>query len=225
MKIAVMTLTRDRLDYTKHCFSTLREHAGCDYTHFVLDNGSEDGTVDWLEEQLGHEDNMRVIYVPGNVGIARGLNILLGAMGPENYNVIVHFDNDCELVMPNTIRDVAQLAYKGGAVLSPRILGLNNPPQATREVQIDGELILDVPQIGGICLTAPSWWYDGYRYPEDLPVWGFDDAHLCQSFRENGGTCGYVKRLEAWHYEGTNGQHARYPEYFERTRAEGKAFL
>jgi len=34
-----------------------------------------------------------------------------------------------------------------------------------------------------------------------------------------------VKRLEAWHYEGTSGQHDRYPDYFARTLVEGKASL
>ena len=56
-------------------------------------------------------------------------------------------------------------------------------------------------------------------------MWGMDDAHICREFRSGGGRCGYVKRLEANHYETTSGQHARYPEYFERTLAEGKPSL
>jgi hypothetical protein len=71
--------------------------------------------------------------------------------------------------MPDTLRDVAQLADEGNCILSPRILGLNNPPQPTRGLMIGGEQILDVPQIGGIFLAAPAWLFDawGYRYPAD----------------------------------------------------------
>lgn len=219
MKIAVTTLTRDRLAYTQHCFARLREFAGCDYDHYVLDNASEDGTVEWLRAQ----DDLTVVEMPENIGIAQGLNYLNDlAFDQDDYDVIVHFDNDCELTQPNTLRDLAQLAHEGGAILSPRILGLQNPPQPTREVQINGETILDIPQIGGICLTAPGWWFRflEYRYPDNLPLWGLDDAHICHAWREAGGTCGYVKRLEAWHYEGTNGQRDRYPDYFARKDAE-----
>lgn len=217
MKIAVTTLTRDRLDYTRHCFARLREFAGCDYDHYVLDNASEDGTVEWLRGQ----DDLTVVEMPENIGIGAGINYLNDlALDNDDYDVIVKFDNDCELTMPNTLRDLAQLVADGGAVLSPRILGLQNPPQPTRELHINGETILDIPQIGGICLTAPAWWFLEYRYPDSLPLWGLDDAHLCATWRERGGTCGYVKRLEAWHYLGTDGQRADQPSYFARKDAE-----
>ena len=158
-----------------------------------------------------------------NIGIGAGLNLLLDECNPMNYDAIVHFDNDCELTQPGTLRDLCRLAIDGQAILSPRILGLNNPPQPTRELRIGDDIILDVPRIGGICLTAPAWVYDDYRYPSNLPKWGLDDAHICAWFRQRGGTCGYVKRLEAWHYEGTEGQKQRYPDYFARKDAEYEA--
>jgi GT2 family glycosyltransferase len=68
VRIAVVTLTRDRLEYTKHCFETLRVNAGCDYDHFVLDQGSGDGTAEWLIRQ----DDLEVVPLAENVGICRG---------------------------------------------------------------------------------------------------------------------------------------------------------
>ena len=236
MKIAVLTLTRDRLEYTKHCFASLEKYAGCEYDHYVLDNGSTDGTAEWLFDE----------WLPGpgfryadrrfeNIGIPRGMNALLQRIGEREsaggyhdcgmYDVIVKFDNDCELTQKNTLRDVAQLALEGGCLLSPRILGLNNPPVPLRELRIGDEIIQDIAQIGGIFLAVPAWVYDDFSYSEDVHVWGSDDVEICWWFRHQGGTCGYVKRLEAWHYEGTSGQHARYPEYFARTLAEGKPCL
>ncbi len=221
MRIAVLTLTRDRLDYTKHCFARLAEFAGCDYDHYVLDQGSTDGTPEWLADQ-----GIATLALEENIGISRGMNLLLDAALEFEYDVIVKLDNDCELVQPGTLRDVCALVLEGGALLSPRILGLNHPPASTGEFRIGDEAILDIPQIGGIFLAAPAWMYDSFRYSEDSPLWGMDDAEVCHWFRrEYGGTCGYVKRLEAWHYETTAGQHARYPDYFSRTVAEGKAVL
>jgi GT2 family glycosyltransferase len=223
MKVAVLSLTRDRLDYTKHGFAKLEEFAGCEYDHYVLDQGSTDGTVEWLFEEWLPGPGLR--YVDRqfeNLGISRGMNALLEKVSERDYDVIVKFDNDCELTQENTLRDVARLALEGGCLLSPRILGLNDPPPVTRELRIGDEAILDIPQIGGIFLAAPAWVYDEFRYSENNPQWGGDDVEICAWFRRQGGTCGYVKRLEAWHYEGTRNQWERYPEYFERKFAEMK---
>ena len=226
MRVAVLTLTRDRLDYTQHCFVKLEELAGCEYDHYVLDQASTDGTQDWLFKEWLPGPGLRYAECrTENVGIPRGMNALLQKVNEQHYDVIVKLDNDCELTQENTLRDVCKLALEGGALLSPRILGLNNPPQAIRELRIGNERILDIPQIGGIFLAAPAWVYDEFRYSENVPVWGGDDVEICRWFRQQGGTCGYVKRLEAWHYEGTSGQHERYPDYFARTLAEGKPCL
>jgi glycosyltransferase involved in cell wall biosynthesis len=225
MRVAVLTLTRDRLDYTKHCFASLRENAGCEYDHYVLDQGSTDGTLDWLS---GYSAGSHyTVSIQGNMGISRGMNFLLHRADVASaYDVVVKFDNDCELTQPNTLRDICELVHADGhTLLSPRILGLNNPPAATGVFQIAGEEILDIPQIGGIFLAAPATVYDTYRYPGDGPGWGLDDADICRWYRSQGGRCGYVQRLTANHYETTSGQHDRYPDYFARTLAEGKPAL
>ena len=223
MKIAVLSLTRDRLSFTQHCFARLREFAGCEFDHYVFDNGSGDETVEWLRD---HESDFHVlIESPQNIGISRAMNELLRIVEREEvgfapYDVIVKIDNDCELVQPDTLRDVCDLTLVGGALLSPRILGLQNPPQPTREAMIAGDVILDIPQIGGIFLAAPAWVYSEFRYSESNPPWGMDDVEICRWWRSKGGTCGYVNRLEAWHYLGTEGQRDTDPAYFVRKDAE-----
>jgi glycosyltransferase involved in cell wall biosynthesis len=218
MRVAVLTLTRDRLSYTRHCFDKLRENAGCDFDHYVLDQGSTDGSAEWLGDVY---EPTTLITLPDNIGISRGMNQLLDLAHPEEYEVIVKFDNDCELTQPDTLRTVAELALEGHALLSPRINGLRHPPQAKGLFVIAGDAILDVSQIGGIFLAAPAAVYDSFRYDDDAPVWGTDDAHICQWFRNTGGRVGYVQRLAANHYETTDGQWARFPDYFARKVAEG----
>jgi glycosyltransferase involved in cell wall biosynthesis len=222
VKIAVLTLTRDRLDYTRHCFDSLHEHAGAEFDHWVLDQGSADGTADWLDREA---DLAGLFTLPENIGISRGMNLLLEATKSYGYDVIVKIDNDCELVHTDTLSIVADLCLAGNAILSPRILGLNNPPAGDGEFDIEGETIVDIQQIGGIFLAAPASLYETFRYSEANPPWGTDDSQVCGWFRHLGGRCGYVKRLAAWHYQSTSGQHERFPEYFERTLAEGKPAL
>jgi GT2 family glycosyltransferase len=222
VKIAVLTLTRDRLPYTQACFASLHEYAGCDFDHYVLDQASDDGTFAWLEQEFNENRIGTIISQPENVGICRGMNELVElALASDDYDLIVKYDNDCQLTQPDTLKDVCSLVMDGGCILSPRILGLQNPPASMRELTIGAETILDVPQIGGIFMAIPAWVYDEFRYDESQTL--FDDVQLCWWYRRQGGTCGYVKRLEAWHYLTTAGQQADIPDYFTRKDSEFEA--
>ena len=102
-------------------------------------------------------------------------------------------------------------------ILSPKIEGLRSPP-GVGEVQ--GRLGYPA-MIGGIFMCVPAWVYDDYRYNEGNPVWGMDDVNMCNHFANKGGRVAYVMALIANHYETTDGQWARYPEYFATKIAEG----
>lgn len=215
MRVAVLTLTRDRLPFTQHCFQTLRDNAGVEFDWYILDQGSTDGTVDWL---LG-QDDLDVTELGENVGISAGLNILLDeAVNAELYDVIVKVDNDCEVVTSDTLRAVCEKTLEYGAALSPRIHGLRQPPQTIRT--IDG--IDETPVIGGIFLAAPAKVFaDGYRHDEkNNPLWAGDDYNLCNWMRRRGRLVGYLQGYDANHYLTTEGQETNDPAYLERKTRE-----
>ncbi len=213
MNVAVMSLTRDRLDYTKHCFGTLLENAGCDFDWWVADNGSTDGTVDWLLENT----DATVTAYSDNAGISPALNAMLDdIVEAADYDVIVKVDNDCELLTPNTLRDVSRIAAERDAIVSPWIRGLRSTPEPFGHVHG----ISVTPVIGGIFTAVPARVFkDGYRHPI-LPTLDGEDFNLCRWFQREDGLVGYVDGYEANHYETTDGQHARYPEYFARREQE-----
>ncbi len=222
VNIAVVSVTRDRLDYTKHCFASLHQYAGCDFDWWIADNGSTDGTVDWL---LANTDATITAYNE-NAGISPALNAMLDdIVEAADYDVIVKVDNDCELLTPNTLRDVAELALSNNAILSPWIRGLRNTPQSNRHMGVfRGKGAISItPVIGGIFSAVPAWVFkNGYRHPI-IPTLDGEDAILCQWFQQaqqGRGSCGYVDGYFANHYETTDGQHARYPEYFARREQE-----
>jgi hypothetical protein len=218
MRVAVLSLTRDRLAFTQHCFGTLREKAGCDFDHYVLDQGSQDGTFEWLKDEYRRTNDV-VIGIGDNIGVSRGINKLLDDAVPNGYDVIVKVDNDCELVRSWTLDVAARVALEGW-IVSPHIQGLDSPPTVEREEWVAGYKI-GVPNImGGIFMAAPAVWYEMYRHDESNPVWGMDDAKIVDSWRAFGGEVGYLLDFPAFHHLTTQGQREADPQYFARKDAE-----
>ena len=217
MKVAFYTLTRDRLDYSKHCLSLLRRKAGICYDHYVVDNGSTDGTREWLlKNELGFR---QVFLAPENMGISSASNLALDMIWRScvDYSLIVKMDNDCEIVSDNIMRSIASVfEAKQNIVLSPYVEGINRQPHRGSYEEVAGMKIGYTAIVGGLFHVVPSVLYRDYKYPEDLPkAWGQDD-HFCAWVKSKGCDVGYAEDLRVNHFETTNGQCKKYPEYFNR---------
>lgn len=232
MNIAIYTLTRDRLQYTKDCFAALREKAGHPYDHYVFDNGSEDGTQDWLLE------NRKAMFKTlafggGNLGISIASNtILKHSILPlsKSYDLIIKMDNDCMIQSPGILAEFARIYTECKEaerwVLSPRVEGINKQPRRVRQHTLADHEIGVTPIVGGLFHVVPAPIYRKFMaaggYDETLPkAWGQDDQ-FCDWLARNGYAKGYVDDLVVEHYETTTGQAKRWPAYFERKWKEEK---
>lgn len=129
MNIAIYTLTRDRLQYTKDCFDHLSmERWATDFAHFIFDNGSEDGTATWLERYARNRrldsatsrlvNHTNIHAHPINEGISVGSNACLNAIfdhekeSGEKYDLIVKMDNDC-MIKSNKFENRATVCIEG----------------------------------------------------------------------------------------------------------------
>ena len=225
MRIAVYTLTRDRLEYTKQAFELLRQKAGMPFDHYVVDNGSTDGTQDWLRDHSGISPHCLFLQ-PTNLGIARGCNLALRLAGAKIYDLIVKMDNDCQIVSDNILSQFAEIfedtrRFGSRYILSPAVTGIDRQPRRGRDVMLGGRRVGLTAIVGGLFHVVPA---DVYRamgqYPEDLPRGGGCDKHICEWFKGQGGEVGYVEGLSVHHMDSTGGQPAAHPEYFARKRAE-----
>jgi len=225
MRIAVYTLTRDRLEYTQMAFASLREKAGVPFDHFVVDNGSRDGTPDWLS------DNYKPHWfdlLPENIGIGKGANLALDAMDVSKYDLIIKFDNDCRVVSENILGKLAEVFEEAEKrdwhlALSPRVSGINRQPRRGRYVIRAERAIGITGHIGGLFMAVPAKVYQIYRFPVDLPKARGYDSNLCAFMKQGGAQIGYVESLIVEHIDGTDAQARKYPAYFERKREEEKA--
>jgi GT2 family glycosyltransferase len=70
MKTSIIILTLNKFDLTKSCIQSIRKHTSEPYELIIVDNGSTDDTVEFLQNQK----DIRAIYNEQNAGFAKGCN-------------------------------------------------------------------------------------------------------------------------------------------------------
>jgi len=109
--VAVVILTWNALAFTQACLRALRERTEHPaWRLIVVDNGSTDGTVEWLSEL----DKLTLIRNGRNLGFSRGCNIGIAACTPEEDVVLMN--NDVIVVDPKWLTGLQDTAYSVGDV-------------------------------------------------------------------------------------------------------------
>lgn len=224
-RLAIFSLTRDRIEYTQACFEKLWETNPNMPEHLVIDNGSQDGTQQWLSEECARRPFLQRIQNDQNVGIARGTEQAVAFWNRTNPrpDVLIKIDNDCLVKTPDILRKIqgiyaALMEHPGNTqfILSPRVQGINKQPKRDGGCRVLNYTIGWTGIVGGLFQCVPFEFYQRFRFPENMePAYGQDDL-LCDSWRQLGGRNGYIEELEVEHYETTDGQAQRYPWYFRR---------
>lgn len=102
---SIIILTYNQLEYTKLCIESIRKFTPQDsYEIIVVDNGSSDGTVDWLKEQ----NDIKVILNKENLGFSKGCNQGINVSIGEN---ILLLNNDT-IVTPNWLYNMDRSLWK-----------------------------------------------------------------------------------------------------------------
>ena len=104
-KVSIIILTWNRLQYTRQCLLSLRAHTHfADYEVIVVDNGSSDGTIQYLESQ----EWIRLIKNTKNLGFSKGINI--GIKTARNSDVVL-LHNDMIVTQDDWLRRLQNAAY------------------------------------------------------------------------------------------------------------------
>ena len=223
IKVALFTITYDRLGYTKKSFDSLKKTAGYSYDHYIVDNGSKDGSQKWLAKNF---DKDHLILNKDNKGISIASNQALDLIKrSDSYDVIVKFDNDCMCLTPNWLNKMVEI-YKSNHLLalSCYVQGLKDNPGGAPRLgygRIRGELVGLTQHLGGICHFVASKAYDNFRWPEGEQLHGVQDLELSQYLMKIGYQMAYLENYFVSHGPmGTELQAKDYPEYFERRKVE-----
>lgn len=225
-KVAVFTLTYDRLDYTKRMIKSLRSSTEYPFDWFVVDNGSTDGTVAWLKTQ-----DAKVIYNKENKGISKASNQAIDEIKKGDYQIIIKVDNDCEFMTKGVIEYIVDFWKRNHMIyVSPYPEGLvHNPGGAPRvghgfvgdkEWGGDKMIYIEVTEhIGGLFAAIDAKAYDSFRW-KDKFLHGNQDREASVEFRRQGYMPCYIPEQRICHMDTTLVQHEVYKDYFERRKSE-----
>ncbi len=92
-RTAIIILNWNGVALTKACLKSLEQQTQQDFDVIVVDNGSTDGSVDWLESQ----DKLTLIRNPHNLGFARAINQGFEKAIKNHYEYVISLNNDTEL--------------------------------------------------------------------------------------------------------------------------------
>jgi len=169
MKIAVITITCNRLELTKKYLSELKDKNNTKFEHIIVDNGSTDGTVEWL-----FENDYTVIRLSKNVGVYKALKIGIKYVKDNiNPDYIIKYDDDCELQTFGILDEIMRFYKKGCkdyviAPLDVNILETHMPKTYTTQTE-RGHSVRYVTHVGGIFVVSQQrLWYDMIKMDDEL---------------------------------------------------------
>lgn len=225
IRIAIISITRDRLFYTRTCFETLQRLSGYPYYHIIIDNGSTDGTVDWLEDNyFENGGSHHVTYLENNKGIGYAWNLGLEKAREYNADLIIKMDNDCEVVTPGILREIVQIygtmENSERWALSPKVGGIYYQPKLGSSIWVGNHEISKTGHIGGLFYITPARMIRGFSFATNMPKARGYDTYISSFVAGKGNNIGYIQTLHVNHFETTAGQAERYPEYFQRKKIE-----
>lgn len=201
-KIVVITITCNRLDVTKKWIGQLKEKAGYEYTHIIVDNGSKDGTVEWLKE-----NGYNVIELGTNMGIAFAMMKAYewAIEHVDNIDYFMRYDDDCKVITDGVINKLlnAMQQIGDGMILAPLDIDILPEYQPTTfgYLKINGNDIRVVTHTGGIFQLIP-------KRAMDILIREAKSGDLAEikkdivrggTWRRNGMLCGYLTKVLVEH--------------------------
>jgi GT2 family glycosyltransferase len=125
-RVALVILTWNALAYTQQCYASIRgTTTGVPYRFVFVDNGSTDGTVEWLRALAESQDDVALLENSENLGFTKGVNGGIGLTSPTEDVVLVN--NDIRFDDPGWLARLQEVAYAQDdiAVVGSRLVDQN----------------------------------------------------------------------------------------------------
>ena len=223
-RISLITLTHNKLECTRLCLSSWLATRGVRWELVVVDNGSTDGTCEWLEDYARSATAggvpVKTIRNPGNIGCSTARN-----QGAEQASgeLLVFLDNDTALRQRDWLARLAAVleADPGAAMVGPKLVY----PWAPHRIQCAGAAVSpagrvqfmgrgeqrDDPQfnvrrevqclISACCMVRRTAFAAAHGFDSAFNPVEYEDIDLCYRIRSRGHRILYEPSAELYHFE------------------------
>jgi glycosyltransferase involved in cell wall biosynthesis len=168
-------ITCNRLDFTRQAIEALAMvDAGYRFVLTVVDNGSADGTRDFLQELHLRGVVKNLVLLAENIGVAKASNLAWSLVPEAGY--YLKLDNDIVIRKHGWLRDMVEVADR---IAEAGAVAYNFEPASYPAVTLHGCGVrpkLD-SNLGGACILIPRRTHEllGY-WCEDYGLYGEEDA-------------------------------------------------
>lgn len=223
MKLLIVLITYNRLEYTKRTVRSLQATIEVPYYLVAVDNSSTDGTQSWLESARERNKLDMVVlnpanYYPGkatNIGWEAGLELYPQATHLMRLDNDMHFERGWDAYAAEYFETIDRLGQLGLDFDG----GENKAPQF-----YNGMGLVEFPGcVGGPSIIRRQIFKEGVRYDEtpwedsNTPLQ--EDSKFSKAIKQEGWLVGHMdKRLSYTFADETNWHD--YPEYYAKTMAD-----
>lgn len=96
-KIDIIIVNYNNFHDTIECLKSLENNEYKDYRVIIVDNASQNESVEKLEQYIYGKDNMTVIALEENIGFAGGNNVAIGKSIEDKIDAVLLLNNDTEV--------------------------------------------------------------------------------------------------------------------------------
>jgi glycosyltransferase involved in cell wall biosynthesis len=202
--VNITMVTWNRVNLTRLCLESMLASKLPNAVVHVVDNGSTDGTRQYLSDVAERNDNVKVFFLRRNYGIAVAANYGWSSADSDYY---VKIDNDVKVSDENWLVDLVNFSERNKEIgmLGYRLLEKH---KITPVYLPSGDLFHQFTSCGGgIVLISRNIHHRCGFWTEDYGCYGFEDLDYSNRVRMIGYRTGYhchEKAVKHLGYEGDN---------------------
>jgi GT2 family glycosyltransferase len=184
-------VTFNRLEFTRQVIETLVRHTNFPYVLTVVDNGSQDGTREYLMELRRQGIIRNLLLLEGNVGVTKAANLAWRQEPEAGY--YLKLDNDILLQKAGWLKSMVE-ALEGVPQLGA--VAYNFEPVSYSVVPMNNHRLRPKPEgyLGGACILIPKRTEQALGYwREECGLDGEADHDYCLRIRRQGGLIAYME--------------------------------
>jgi len=155
--VHVLVINWNGIEHLAECFDSLLAQTYPNARYFLVDNASDDGSVEYVRERYGADPRVEVLECPRNLGWSGGNNVGIQHALDTGADYVMLLNNDTATA-PDALEKLIDLAESRPEVgaLAPKMLLYDNP-DILNSVGLTCSLIGSSGDIGIGRLDAPRW--------------------------------------------------------------------